>query len=208
MHMKTIQEFDHKKATQAINFFACKEGGQIDKLKVIKLIWLVDRYHIRKYGRPIINDMYFAMEYGPVASSVADLAGFNTIQISTDEQKYLDEYLKSATFRKNTIASVKDVDEDIFSDSEVEALEKIYKEYGDFKPFDLVELSHKFPEWKKFEVALESKVTTRELMNYEDFFSNPSEVMQIKNIFNESEDYLVDINKIFKENYQIANCWV
>ncbi len=206
--MKTIQEFDHKKATQAINFFARKEGGQIDKIKVIKLIWLVDRYHIRKYGRPIVNDVYFAMPYGPVASSVADLAGFNEIQISEEEKKYLDKYLTLKTFRKHGIFSVKDVDADVFSDSEIEALEKIYQEYGGLKPFDLVELSHEFPEWKKFKTTLESKTTTREVMSYEDFFGNPAKSALIKDIFDESEDYLIATNKIFKENYQLANCWV
>jgi len=206
--MKTIREFDHKKATQAINFLAQKEGGHIDKIKVIKLIWLADRYHIRKYGRPIVNDIYFAMPYGPVASSVADLAGFNDIQIGEDEKKYLEKYLKSARFKKNTIVSIEGVDEQVFSDSEIEALDKIYQEYGNYKPFDLVNLSHKFPEWKKFEASLKSKITTRELMSYEDFFSNPPNSLPMKNIFDESDDCLAATNEIFKENYQIANCWI
>ena len=48
-------EFDHEKATQAINFFARESGGQINKMKAIKLIYFAERYHLRKYGRPITN---------------------------------------------------------------------------------------------------------------------------------------------------------
>ena len=50
--------FDYKKAVQAINFFARKNGGKITKLEVLKLIFFADRYHLRKYGRPITNDQY------------------------------------------------------------------------------------------------------------------------------------------------------
>jgi len=73
-HMRTL-EFDHKKATQALNFFAKRAGGKITKLNALKLIYLADRYHLRKYGRPIFSDTYWAMPYGPVASSVKDIVG-------------------------------------------------------------------------------------------------------------------------------------
>jgi len=45
--MKMLLEFDYKKATQAINYLVKKEGGTIDKLKLIKLVYFADRYHLR-----------------------------------------------------------------------------------------------------------------------------------------------------------------
>ena len=59
--MKMLLEFDYKKATQAINYLTKKEGGQIDKLKLIKLIYLADRYHLRRYGRRVVNYADLAM---------------------------------------------------------------------------------------------------------------------------------------------------
>jgi len=115
--MKIITAFDNKKATQALNFLALKEGGLIDKLKVVKLMWLADRLHIRKYGRPIFNDIYFAMPYGAVGSSAKDLAGFN---VDGDEKEYLENYLELG--RGYKIKSKQKVDLDIFSDSEIEIL--------------------------------------------------------------------------------------
>jgi len=47
--------FNHKKAVQTLAYFAQKEGGVINKMKAFKLIWLSDRLHLRKYGRPILK---------------------------------------------------------------------------------------------------------------------------------------------------------
>src|SRR5882724_2767190 len=66
--------FSHRKATQALNFFARKAGGRINKMKALKLVYFADRYHLRKYGRPVVGDEYLAMNYGPVASGTKDLA--------------------------------------------------------------------------------------------------------------------------------------
>jgi uncharacterized phage-associated protein len=55
---------DYEKCTQALNFFAQKAGGQINKMKALKLIFFADRYHVRKYGRLLTNDNYMAMEHG------------------------------------------------------------------------------------------------------------------------------------------------
>ena len=53
-----IQE---EKIKNVILFFAHKsEGKSIEKLKLIKLIWLSDRLHLNKYGRLILNDKYKA----------------------------------------------------------------------------------------------------------------------------------------------------
>ena len=60
--------FDFKKATQALNYLAMNFGGKINKMQAIKLIYFADRYHLRKYGRPVTNDEYVAMGYGSVGS--------------------------------------------------------------------------------------------------------------------------------------------
>lgn len=201
--MKLLTTFDNKKATQAINLLALKDGGVIDKLKVVKLMWLADRLHLRKYGRPIFNDIYFAMTYGPVGSSVKDLAGFN---VEGDEKTYLEEYLEKKENHK--IESKTETDLDVFSDSEIEVLNIAYTEYGNMNSFDLAELSHDFPEWKKHEEKLTNKLSTRELMDYDDFFKNPTEKNAFKNIFNESEETLKQAKDTFAENNKIASYWL
>ena len=202
--MKPVNEFDFKKAVQAINFFATKEGGMIDKMKVLKLIWLSDRLHLRKYGRPITNDRYYAMEYGPVASTVKDLIGFS--MLGKEESIYLCKYLKKKSDK--IVATVKDVDDDVFSKTDIEALETIHNEYGEYGPMYLSRVSHLFPEWEKHEKTLKSKISLRETIYYTDFFENPSNDIKVKNIFTESREKLNYAKSIFKENAQIAECWM
>lgn len=201
--MKTLLEFDYKKATQAINYFAKKEGGQIDKLKLIKLMYFADRYHLRKYGRPISNDAYFAMPYGPVGSSVKDIAEFS-IFLADEEVGYAGKFISRGP-RENTVVSTAEVDMDVFSKSDVEALDFAYNEFGGQTPFSLVNTTHRYPEWKKFESALVSKETTREPMTYIDFFGNPANGEIDK--FAVGENALVAAKELFEEDYKVAEYW-
>lgn len=203
--MRTSIEFDHEKATQVINFFARKEWGKrIDKVKVIKLIWLADRFHLRKYGRPMIKDTYFAMPRGPVPSGVKDLIERND-WLSSDERNYSENFLER---HGDNIKSIKDIQSDVFSDSDVEVLELVSGAYGDYQSTTLSTISHKFPEWSKFKESLNSGATRKE-MSYTDFFLNPEKSSKIlKNIFDERPESLKKSKNIFEENYKMASFWI
>jgi uncharacterized phage-associated protein len=49
------------KIVQVIAYLLQKEG-QMDYLKIIKLIFFADKLHIKKYGRLITDDSYYAMD--------------------------------------------------------------------------------------------------------------------------------------------------
>lgn len=200
--MQTALEFDYKKAVQAINFFAQQEGGKIDKLKVIKLIYLADRYHLRKYGRPIVNDSYLAMPYGPVGSSVKDIAEFSNF-LAPEEIQYAINFISPGG--GYFIQSNKETDQDVFSDSDLESLEFVCKEFGKNKQFNLVEITHKYPEWARFENALNSRETTREQMDYNDFFLDPKGISS--DPFKLSQEELENSKKILGEAYKTACLW-
>lgn len=161
-------EFNYKKAAQALNFFAEKEGGSINKMKALKLVYFADRYHLRKYGRPITNDEYFAMAYGPVASGVKDIAEMSDF-LGPKEKDYSSEFIE--VFNRYEIKSKKTYDADVFSDSDIEALSFAWNKFGDILEFDLADITHQYPEWKKHENKL--KKSSRVRMNYEDFFDDP-----------------------------------
>lgn len=202
-NMKMLLEFDYKKATQAINYLIKKEGGAIDKLKLIKLMYLADRYHLRRYGRPMVNDAYLAMPLGPVGSSVKDIAEFSNF-LDESERSYAGTFLATGA-TPNTVVSITDVDKSVFSESEVEALNFAYNEFGKLPASKLVDLTHRYPEWNKFKSALQSKETTREPMSYSDFFENPSNGGEDK--FALDSDVLEASKELFEEDYKIAERW-
>jgi len=161
--------FNYKKATQELNHFALKEGECISKLKALKLIYLADRYHLRKYGRLITNDIYFARNYGPVPSSTKDIAEASSF-LDENEEEYSSQYVKPIDTL--TLKSVKPVDKSVFSDSDLEALEFVWDKFGHLDQFTLTDITHKYPEWERHKKAL--SMDSRIQMNLEDFFEDPN----------------------------------
>ena len=198
--MRRLVEFDHRKATQVINYFAQKEGGRIGKLKLIKLVYLADRYHLRKYGRPLLSDAYYAMPLGPVGSSLKDIAEFSDF-LGSEELDYADRFLARGGER-HTVVSVEKLDEAVFSESELEALGFSSSEFGGFSADRLVDLTHRYPEWTRFKSALESGETTRELMSYADFFGNPADGQVDK--FSLDQETLAAAKGVFEEESSLS----
>jgi uncharacterized phage-associated protein len=195
-----MRGFDYKKATQALNYFSIKEGGIINKMKAIKLIWLSDRLHLRKYARTVTGDTYFALPNGPVPSSTRDILEQNEISLSDDELKYSSEYL--AIINRYSFKSNSDLDYKVFSQTDTGCLDTVYGLYGQYDQYQLRDLSHFFPEWKKYESALNKKISSRFLMDELDFFSDaPKEVD-----FFESHSELASLSKeVYLEDTQITN---
>jgi uncharacterized phage-associated protein len=163
--------FSHRKATQALNFFAAKAGGKINKMKALKLVYFADRYHLRRYGRPVVGDEYLAMNYGPVASATKDLAEMSDF-LGEEEKNYAKRFIKP-TETALGYSSVAGIDEKVLSASDREALEFAWKRFGHTEKYALAKLTHQYPDWKRHEAALKSRVVTRVSMNYRDFLKDP-----------------------------------
>lgn len=163
--------FSHRKATQALNFFAHRAGGSINKMKALKLVYFADRYHLRKFGRPVVGDEYLAMNFGPVASGTKDLAEMSDF-LGQEEARYAKRFIRPAE-SAITYASVASVDEKVLSKSDREALEFAWKTFGHQEKFTLARLTHRYPDWKRHEAALQSKVVSRAPMSYRDFLDDP-----------------------------------
>jgi uncharacterized phage-associated protein len=158
--------FAHRKATQALNFFARKAGGQINKMKALKLVFFADRYHLRQYGRPITNDEYLAMEYGPVPSGCKDLAEMSDF-LDPHERSYAGRFLRRTG--QHDFASSAEVEALVFSKTDLEALEFAWRHFGPLDQFRLAEITHEYPEWKRHEAALQSPDVSRIGMSYRHF---------------------------------------
>ena len=199
--MVTFSTTSYKKATQALNFFAQKKDGKINKMKAIKLIYLADRLHLRKYGRPIVGDIYWAMKLGPVGSRAKRIAELDSMP---DEIfSYAKKYIKPGVDNKQSFSSLKPVDTDLFSKTDLECLESVYKTFSDKDQFELAELTHQYPEWAKHARALKSG-KKRVAMDYQDFFSETergdSMFAQNKtdlNLARESFDELQEVSAFF-----------
>ena len=161
--------FAYRKATQALNFFAQQAGGRLSKLRALKLVFFADRYHLRKYGRLVTNDEYWAMDYGPVASNTKDLAELSAF-LGEQEKAYANRFLEPAD-QNHQYGSKAPVDESVLSESDLEALQFAWRTFG--RKGRLVDLTHEYPEWKRHEATLKAKQVSRVRIRYEDFVENP-----------------------------------
>lgn len=162
--------FDSNKATQLLNYFAIQNGGTISKYKALKLVFFADRYHLRKYGRPITGDEYYAMKNGPVPSGTKDIA-----EMADDYRKdvviaYAARFI-SALFPVRSLKSIKAVDFNELSDSDREALDFAWSKFGHCDDRAIVAKTHDYPEWKKHASALQAGKRAR--MDLLDFLEDP-----------------------------------
>lgn len=162
--------FSYKKTTQALNYFARQSGGRINKMKALKLLFFADRFHLRKYGRPITNDEYFAMNYGPVPSGGKDLVEGSDFRPDV-EKAYAGQFLDAVN--RYEFSSVDEIDAPVFSRTDQEALEYVWNHFGSQDEFQLAKLTHEYPEWKKHEAAISGGSSSRVKMSFSDFLDDP-----------------------------------
>jgi uncharacterized phage-associated protein len=112
-------------------------------MKLIKLLYLADRAALLQWGRPITTDSYVSMDRGPVLSRVLDLA--------TDEELPGHASVWAGHITEPAHYSVrlrKDPGDDELSEAETQLLDQIFQQHGRKTRWELVDLTHKLPEWK------------------------------------------------------------
>lgn len=179
-----------KKSVQAINYIARKtEGNSINRLKMLKLLWIADRYHLLNYGRMILKDRYYAMEHGPVASETYDIS-------QEDTNQYIEKYLTPSFY---DVKSIQETDKKFFSESDIEVLDLVWDKFGHLSRWQLRDITHHYPEWKRFEEELQDEFTPDSYpMELIDFFIIPVPTDEnFSNFFEVTEGKLFEAKQAF-----------
>lgn len=146
---------DTRKIIQALTYLAGKEPDMVmDKMKAFKLLWLADRYHLRQTGRTITGDAYYAMPYGIVPSDAKCILD-NAKTKLRNPKGYKEKYI--ANKGTHEYMALTDADLQVFSDSDQDALDKVYEAFGAMDAMQLSDLSHHFPEWTFYREMLNDK---------------------------------------------------
>ena len=186
---------DTRKIVQALNYLACSQLGKtINCMKAYKLLWLADRYHLRHYGRTISGDEYYALPHGPVPLDAMNVVEGKPTRLMDGSDGV--SYIRKS--KKYNIVSLREPRLDVFSVSDIEALDIILKEYGKMAWWDLSDMSHSFPEWTQYEALLNNPYSKKGYKidpnlffeNREDengVFSEPQELLDLtKELFQAS----------------------
>jgi hypothetical protein len=135
--------FDETKATQIAGKFLKLSGGRLQYLALIKLLYILDREAIDRFGLPVTTDKYVSMKYGPVTSHIYDL-----IKASSDASS--PTFWSTHIGRKGVDAVlITDPNDTELSIAEEKLAEEVFAKDGGKDGFDLAKQCHKeFPEWE------------------------------------------------------------
>jgi uncharacterized phage-associated protein len=141
-----IPGYNVRKAAQVTAFFAQKQGGSIELLKVAKLLYLADREFMAAYDFPILFDELVSMPHGPVTSNT-----LNYINGMEGQQDHWGDFVVARAGNMVGVArpemSFDELDE--LSDAEVHVLETVWDKFGHMSPWQLRNYTHRnCPEWE------------------------------------------------------------
>lgn len=113
-------------------------------IKLIKLLYLVDREALRVLGRHVSGDRHVSMDNGPVLSGTYQLI---SEQPRSPDSSFWHQHI-SAPHGDYEISNRADPGDGDLSEAEVEIIESVFKQYGRLNRWKLVDLTHELPEWR------------------------------------------------------------
>jgi len=135
--------FDPAKSLEAMCYLV-NRLDEVDKVALAKLLYIADRDHFLKHGRPITGDRLSALPRGPVCSNSLNLLGGEFDIYGHDAFEYIQQ-------EGHTLSIHKMPPMNHLVDDDRETLESVLQQYGQMAKttWDLVEATHKFPEYSE-----------------------------------------------------------
>lgn len=138
-----VPQYREDKTTQAASILLKLRGGKMSYMKLIKLLYIIDRKALLSWGRPVTYDSYFAMDRGPVLSRTLDLIGDGAWP---GEDSYWYKHVSRPS--QYEIELVEEAPTDELSQAEIDLVEAVFKEYGGLDKWELVRIVHELAEWE------------------------------------------------------------
>jgi uncharacterized phage-associated protein len=137
-------KFREDRATQAAGRLLKLQGGKMNVLKLIKLLYLVDRAALIRFGRPVTFDSYFSMPHGPVLSITLD-------RINSEPNPAVRSYWHSYISERQgyDVELTAAVPHDQLSQAEEELIDEVSVQFGKMTQWQFRDWCHEhLPEWK------------------------------------------------------------
>jgi len=136
--------FNPAKAIQAAGvLLRDTPGHSMDRIRLIKLLYIAERESFKERGEPITGDRIVAMQHGPVLSCV-----YNCIK-GEGPRRICSQWDAFFASRGNTVEMQKDPEDGDLSDREIAILTRVAQERRDMIQWEIVDETHRFEEWVK-----------------------------------------------------------
>lgn len=120
--------FNIRKATEASVQFVARSGGRINVMKLVKLIYLLDRLSIQRRSVPVVGGVYFSMRNGPVTSELLDLV--NAGELAGETECRWEEFISGRKDHEVELRSSHLPDPEFLSEAEIALLDEVFREHG------------------------------------------------------------------------------
>lgn len=146
----TASTFNEPRAAEAAAFLLHQAGGTLPFLKLIKLMYLAERLSFKRYGEPLTGDKLVSMDHGPVLSRTYD----HIKGARPSVQGGWDDWISDKGEYKvglSDASKIRTPEQDLMSlsESDVEVLDEIWREFGHWDRWALVRYTHVHcPEWQ------------------------------------------------------------
>jgi uncharacterized phage-associated protein len=138
-----VLRFNERRATEAAARFLKLRGNRMSYLKLIKLLYFLDREALLRWGRPVTTDRYVSMDNGPVVSRIY---GLIREESAPGADSIWRRYISAPLGWEVVLIAEPETAE--LSRAEEELIDEIFAERGRMSRWDLVRLSHDLPEWQ------------------------------------------------------------
>lgn len=131
-----------EKKIQASAVLARLEGGRIERLRLLKLLYIADRESLKERACPIIGGRVVAMNNGPLHSTV-----YNMIKGETEEPNH--DWENVFKNDGHNVVLEQEPGRMELSDWEIEKLTAVSESHRSIDTWELAELTHGFREWQE-----------------------------------------------------------
>jgi uncharacterized phage-associated protein len=133
--------FREEKATQLAALILEMRGGRMNYMKLLKLMYLIDREALLRWGRSLTFDNYVSMDKGPVLSQTKNLI---------TEEKLGESYWKRhiSAPENYDVALLEKPELGELSRADISLVEEVYAKFGHWNRWALVDYTHDLPEWR------------------------------------------------------------
>jgi uncharacterized phage-associated protein len=145
-------KFDARKFTTVMAYLAGRVAD-LTKLRAAKLLFYIDKMHLLEHGRPVLGDLYIAMDLGPAPSIslniMDEVLSEHRQRIKLENRKVLDEFLSVSRDSAHPVFHAKKApDLSLLSDSEKQVIEEVISAHGKKTITRLINDVHREPVWR------------------------------------------------------------
>jgi uncharacterized phage-associated protein len=168
---------DIDKVIATVVYFSSHQLPELTPAKLFKLMFLAEKYHLVRYGRPITGDRYDAMKDGPVPSFTYDLFKKQVLKkpFSDPARRLSAQLTINKTKPVPELSSVSSFDKDQLSVSDIKALDYVILTFGNLPFSKLRKITH---DMAAYDNAWRSKGNRESVpMKFEDFFEGDEDAV-------------------------------